>query len=104
MQVLSHQHVLAQLCTAEAGALDTQNLANWAFDQFYAEEAGAVQFEPGYRRVISATLDDLMFGDEESFRLTHADVQRLIQQLEQAVAEPGDELDTDTSRDKDDYA
>jgi hypothetical protein len=104
MDLLTRQDVLAQLHAATEDGVDRQHLATWAFDQFYAEEAGTVQFEPGYRRVIRAVLDDLMFGDEESFHLTHTDVQRLIQQLERAVAQPDDALDNDANEDEGDYA
>ncbi len=97
MEVLSRHDVIEQLRAATQGQLDAQRLAQWAFDQFYAEEQGTLEFEPGYRRAIGAVLDDLMFGDERSFQLTDVELQRLIRQLEQAEAQP----DTHDSEDED---
>lgn len=81
----------------------SESLAAWAFDQFYAEEAGAVTFEPGYRRAIGGVLDDLMFSDQPGFGLTAEMIQQMISQLEQAVAVP-DEVDDDESDEDDDGA
>ena len=72
----------------------SESLAAWAFDQFYAEEAGAVTFEAGYRRAIGGVLDDLMFSDQPGFGLTAGTLQQMISQLEQAVAVL-DEVDDD---------
>ncbi len=101
MQVLSRHDVIEQLQAATQGQLDARRLAQWAFDQFYAEEAGTLEFEPGYRRAIGVVLDDLMFGDERSFQLTDTDLQRLIRQLEQAEAQP-DSYDRE-DEDENDY-
>ena len=102
MQVLSRRDVIEQLQATTQGQLDALRQAQWAFDQFYAEQEGRLEFEPSYRRAISMVLDDLMFGDEHPFRLTKADLQHLIQQLEQAEAE-ADALDSE-DEDENDYA
>lgn len=88
---------------APAESAASQPIATWAFDQFYAEEAGAVTFEPGYRRVIGATLDDLMFSDQPGFALSMAEIERMISALEQA-APTLDEADDDDDDDEDDDA
>jgi hypothetical protein len=97
MNVLTRQDIIAQLRGTKKGALTAQQLADWAFDQFYAEEEGAVQFEPGYRKVIAVVLDDLMFADTETFNLTADDVERMVQQLEHtpAVLDEGTEWEDD---------
>lgn len=86
---------------AIAPAPVTEPIASWAFDQFYAEEAGAVTFEAGYRRVIGGVLDDLMFSDQPGFALTTATIDHLLDRLRQAVAVPEDE-DEDEEDDEDD--
>ncbi len=101
MNVLTRQDILTQLHAAMVGKLTEQQLAAWAFEQFYAEEAGRLEFEPGYRQIIGAVLDELMFGDAESFRLKNEDFQRLREQLEQAEAQPADEEEQDDWEDDD---
>ena len=81
METLTRQQVMEQLRSALDGTIDVHGLANWAFDQFYAEEEGAVEFEPGYRRAIGAVLDDLMFGDQPGAYLTSAELNQMIQHL-----------------------
>ncbi len=96
--VLDRPQLIAQLSAAARGETSAQELAAWAFDQFYAEEAGEVEFEPGYRRVIAAVLDDLMFADQPGFQLAAADLQQLVSHLQQA--EPA--LDEDEDAEPDD--
>lgn len=102
MSLLTRQLLIDQLRAARAASgADgmvpvgvSQRIAGWAFDQFYAEEEGTVEFEPGYRRLISATLDDLMFSDQPDFQLAAADLDRRIADLEQATP-VADEMDDD---------
>lgn len=91
MTLLTRQHLIEQLSAAEQGTVDASHLAHWAFDQFYAEEAGSIEFEPGYRRVIGETLDDLMFGDEPDFAVSTAEIRKMIQRLATAEPAPDDE-------------
>ena len=97
MQVLSRRDVIEQLQAATQGQLDALRLAQWAFDQFYAEEEGTVEFEPGYRRAIGAVLDDLMFGDQPGFYLSTAELNHMIQHLlyVEPVANDGDDDEED---------
>ncbi len=74
---------------------DATPLAAWAFDQFYAEEAGALAFERGYRRAIGAVLDDLMFSDQPGFHLSAPELRRMISYLEQVEPADNDEEDDD---------
>lgn len=107
MTILTRDILIDKLRTAfpqedvGAGSAANGSIAAWAFDQFYAEEAGAVTFEPGYHRVISGILDDLMFSDQPGFALTTGTIEQMISQLEQAVAVP-DEVNDDESDDEDD--
>jgi hypothetical protein len=101
MSLLDRAQLIAQLHAAAQGDTSAQELAAWAFDQFYAEEAGAVEFEPGYRRVIAGALDDLMFADQPGFQLAAADLQQLVAHLQ--AAEPAlDDEDDDDPEDADD--
>jgi hypothetical protein len=96
METLTRHHVIEQLRSAIDGTIEVRALSDWAFDQFYAEEEGTIEFEPGYRRVIGAVLDDLMFGDEARFYLTPAELNHMIQHLAHAeliVDEDDDEED-----------
>lgn len=94
MQLLTRQQVIDHLRGAQQSAADARQLAGWAFDQFYAEEEGSIEYEPGFRRAIGAVLDDLMFADDPQFRLSAADLQRLIDQLTDAQPQL-DDLDDD---------
>ena len=100
MTILTRQMLIDKL---RAGADDSTPLASWAFDQFYAEEEGSISFEPGYRRVIGATLDDMMFSDQPGFALSADDLAQMIDRLEQAtpVADESDDEDEDED-DRDD--
>ena len=99
MEVLTRQQLIAQLQAAVEGTVEARALSAWAFDRFYGEEEGTVEFEPGYRQAIGAVLDDLMFGDQPGFVLSAAELQQMIQHL--LSAEPiADDLD-DEEDDKD---
>jgi hypothetical protein len=92
MEILTRQQLIAQLQAVLDGTTEARALSAWAFDQFYGEEEGTVEFEPGYRRAIGAVLDDLMFGDQPGFVLSTAELQQMIQHL--LSAEPAaDDLD-----------
>lgn len=99
MTRLTRQDVIQQLQVAAEGTIPAKTLSRWAFDQFYAEEAGDVEFEPGFRHSIGAVLDDLMFGDEPDFALTADDLRNRIDRL--AAAQPtfdDDEEDEDAEQ------
>jgi hypothetical protein len=93
VNVLDRSQLIAQLNAAARGEISAPELAAWAFDQFYAEEAGEVEFEPGYRRVIAAVLDDLMFADQPEFRLVAADLQQRVSYLQHAAPALDDDPD-----------
>lgn len=90
--LLTRQQVIEQL---EASGTRAESLAHWAFDQFYAEEQGTVEFEPGYRRAIGVVLDELMFADEPQFRLNRDHLRALADSLRAAQPGPDDEDDED---------
>lgn len=95
MNTLTRQALISQLRDAEQQGLDAQQLAAWAFDHFYAEEAGTVEFETGYRHAIGAALDDLMFGDQPGFTITPVELHRMIHDLEHAEPAADDEEEQD---------
>ena len=64
-----------------AGSLTNEALAAWAFDRFYAEEAGSEDYEAGAEEVITDVLDTLMFGDDPGFRLDEEELRALIARL-----------------------
>ncbi|HEX6289355.1 MAG TPA: hypothetical protein VFZ66_09205 [Herpetosiphonaceae bacterium] len=100
MERLTRQQLIEQLRAAATGEIEIHTLSSWAFDQFYAEEEGTVEFEPGYRRAIGAVLDDLMFGDQPGFYLTTTELDQMIQHL--SLAEPvADDVDDDEEDDAD---
>ena|SRR5687768_13020100 len=103
MNILSRQQVIDELTaaaqSADAGTASDAALAGWAFEHFYAEEAGTVEFEPGYRRAIGAVLDDLMFSDQPNFHLSSAELRQMIDHLIQA--EPADDDDDEEDDDSD---
>jgi len=97
METLTRQQVVEQLRAAANGTIEAQTLSGWAFDQFYAEEEGTVEFEPGYGRAIGTVLDDLMFGDQPGFYLTSAELNQMVERLLQAepAADDGDDDEED---------
>jgi hypothetical protein len=97
METLTRQQVIEQLRSALDGTIEAHTLSQWAFDQFYAQEEGMVEFEPGYRRAIGAVLDDLMFGDQPGFYLSAAELNQMIQHL--SYAEPAADDDDDDEED-----
>jgi hypothetical protein len=101
MDTLTRQQLIERLqASAQGNAAPTQ-LSAWAFDQFYAEEAGTIEFEPGFHRPISTVLDDLMFGDQPGFHLSAAELQQMITHLEQATPTVDEEEDDDDDDDDD---
>jgi len=93
MALLTRQQVIEQLEASEGA--DLASLAGWAFDQFYAEEEGTIEFEPGYRHAIGAVLDELMFADEPRFSLSAERLRALADELRGAQPGPDDEDDED---------
>lgn len=102
MNVLTRQQVIDQLRALEHNRLDAQQLAAWAFDQFYGEESGALVYESGYRAALAGVLDDLMFADQPGFQVSVADAQHMIARLEaaEAVSEDEEEADDDDNDDE----
>lgn len=101
MTTLTRQMLIDKLRAAAAGT--STALAAWAFDQFYAEEEGALSFEPGYQRVIGSVLDDLMFSDQSGFQLSASELMQLSDFLAQATP-TADDLDEDEDEDDRDDA
>ncbi|MFO7167658.1 MAG: hypothetical protein DIU80_006475 [Chloroflexota bacterium] len=64
-----------------SGSLDDAGLARTAFDGFYAVEMGEAQLESGAEELLAEVLDDLMFGDDPSFRLSAEDLRALAARL-----------------------
>ncbi len=95
MQTLTRQILIEHLRAVHNEPALLRQLPGWAFDHFYAEEEGTLEFESGYRLIISSVLDDLMFGDEAAFALTTDDVERLIGKLEAATPTDDDLNDDD---------
>lgn len=93
MTRLTRQQLIERIESSDGSDLDA--LARWAFDQFYAEEEGSVDFEPGYRHAIGAVLDELMFADEPSFRLGRGTLRALADGLRSAEPRSADENDED---------
>lgn len=94
MHTLTRQEIIARLRAANTPAA-VHALPAWAFEQFYAWEEGKLALELGYRSVLSAVLDDVMFGDDPAFALTNDDVAQLIHRLEQAQLGTDDDDDED---------
>ena len=84
MPTLTRQTLIERLRAARAAPDVARQLPAWAFDQFYAEEEGTLEFEPGYRAIMQAVLDDLMFADSAAFALKDDDIERMIAALEGA--------------------
>lgn len=106
MTILTRQMLIDKLRAAAVSASTQQrtgaagaSLASWAFDQFYAEEEGSISFEPGYRRVIGAAIDDVMFSDQPGFQLSADDLAQMIDRLEQATPSADESDDEDEDED-----
>jgi hypothetical protein len=95
MHTLTRQQIIERLRAAGNTPASLRTLPAWAFEQFYAAEEGSIAWEPGYRRVISTVLDDLMFADDAAFALVEDDVARLINTLEHAQPTPDNDDDDD---------
>lgn len=81
--LVSRAAVRAQIEARLAGKLSDQQLARWAFDHFYAEELGEVEYEPEWAEQIADALDALMFGDDPHFRQTEEELRALLARLQQ---------------------
>ncbi len=73
--------ISAQIEACLHGQIGSIELANWAFDRFYAEEIGDEHFEAGAEPVIADALDALMFDDDPMFRLDQSQLRDLLAQL-----------------------
>lgn len=98
MEVLTRQQMIEQLQAAEQGILDGPDLSRWAFDQFYAEEAGDIAYESGYRHAMLSVLDDLMFSDQPGFHVGEDELRQMIEHL--ADVQPADDEDDDDEDDE----
>ena len=78
---LTRVDLVKQIQARLAGQLDDSGLAAWAFDRFYAEETGQIDYETGSEPVIAEVLDTLMFGDDPSFRLNEDELWELVVRL-----------------------
>ena len=79
--VLVRVDLLKQIQARLEGQLDDPGLAAWAFEHFYAEETGQIDYEPGSEPVIAEVLDTLMFSDDPSFRLNEDELRELAVRL-----------------------
>jgi hypothetical protein len=79
--VLTRAQVVKQIEARLSDVIDDEALAAWAFDRFYAEEMGSIDFEPEAEPAIADALDELMFGDDPSFRLDERELQNLVARL-----------------------
>jgi hypothetical protein len=79
--MLTRTQVVEKIQARLSGVIDDEALAAWAFDRFYAEEMGAIDFEPEGEPAIADALDELMFGDDPSFRLDERELQNLVARL-----------------------
>lgn len=68
--VIMRSMVVAQIDARLAGTIGDKELAAWAFDHFYAEETGNIDYEVGSEPLLASVLDSLMFGDDPHFRLS----------------------------------
>lgn len=106
MNMLSRQQVIDRMLSAAQPAADgtaaANELAGWAFEQFYAVEEERLELEPGYHRALRAVLDDLMFSDQPSFRLSAAELRQMIDHLQQAEPADDDDGADDDEEDDDD--
>jgi hypothetical protein len=80
-RITTRAMVVARIEERLSGRLSDTALAAWAFDRFYAQEAGSEAYEAGAEPVITDVLDALMFGDDPSFRLDEEELRALIAQL-----------------------
>ena len=81
--VLTRIDLREQIDRFLAGTLSDRALAAWAFDQFYAGDAGTLAYEEGFEDVIDAALDELMWIDSVPFQLDAASARALQQRLGQ---------------------
>lgn len=85
---LSRAVVKQQIEHFIAGQLSAQALAAWAFDQVCDEEEELVVYEPEAEDAIRAVLDELMWADEEVFRIDAATAGALRQRLDDDAQQP----------------
>lgn len=73
--------VAEQLTARRAGKISDKQLAAWAFERFYAVEAGTEELDPHDAEVIGIILDELMFCDDPHFALDDSMLQQLLTRL-----------------------
>lgn len=79
--IVARSEIIGKLEDRLAGRIAAEALAAWAFDLFYEIDQGRTAVAPDDIEAIAATLDELMFADDESFALDERDLRRLIEQL-----------------------
>ena len=90
--VLTRQAIREQLERFATGSLSREALAAWAFDRFYDEAEGQLEYEAGSDEIIDAVLEELAWADSAPFTLDATAARRLQQRLDEATAgsrEPG---------------
>ncbi len=80
--MFDHQDIIANITAHLNGQLSATQLANWAFDRFYAIEQGVECVSEDTSEIVADALDALMFADEPPFALDDADLRRIIARLE----------------------
>lgn len=82
--MLTRAELIARIRERLEGRLSEAELANWAFDRFYALELGSETIEASAGDLVLAVLDDLMFAsDDPSFALDPESLRALLIRLEE---------------------
>lgn len=82
MPTLTREQVVAAIQSRLDSNMTSRQLAKWAFDQFYLIETEELQYEQEHSAVLSEVLDELMFADQDSFRLEEQDLRMLARRLQ----------------------
>jgi hypothetical protein len=80
-KILTRTAVVERIGQRLAGGLGDAALAAWAFESFYAVEAGAAALEIGSEQLLGDALDALMFGDDPAFQLNEEELRALAERL-----------------------
>lgn len=82
LPVLTRAALRAQIEALLEGHQSTEQLAAWAFNQFYAYDMETLLFEQDAEDVMSEALDTLMFADDPAFALDPSELQALLTRLQ----------------------
>lgn len=82
--MLTRSDVRAKITAHLAGQITAAQLAAWAFARFYALEQATETCDPEDEAMLMEILDDLMFGDDPTFRLDGVALRTLLAQLERS--------------------